>query len=188
MEIIYNRLIQDKKYSQALLCALAYDTCNRKNELFQVKREDISLDRNITKNEVIGKRKKKFRLIYNDRTKEAFKLLEENRNDDYETLWLTISGEPASYETLYNWAVAWRDILKEETGVYKEFNLHSFRHSSANNLENGTHYIAKKLGKKFELPQLQKFMNHSDLSTTAGYLQDKTEDELLEAFELQKVD
>lgn len=184
VEIIYNRLIQDKKYSQALLCALAYDTAARRNELFAVKRDDISLDSNITKNEVIGKRGKKFRLLYNDRTKEAFKLLEESRTDNYDTLWLTISGKPASYESLYNWVVSWREILKEETGVYREFNCHSFRHVAATRLEDGTHYIARKLGKKFELMQLQKLMNHSDVSTTQAYLQDKTEDELLDAFGL----
>lgn len=184
VEIIYNRLIQDKKYSQALLCALSYDTAARRNELFQLKREDISLDRNITKNEVIGKRKKKFRLIYNDRTKEAFKLLEENRNDDYDTLWLTISGEPASYESLYNWVVSWRDILKEETGIYKEFGNHSFRHSCLEELNTGNHYIAKKMGKSFDLKELQLLANHSDLSTTNGYLKSKDEDMLMEAFGL----
>ena len=184
IEIIYNRLVQDEKYSQALLCALLYDTSSRRAECFQVKREDISLDKNITKNEVIGKRKKKFKLIYNDRTKEAFKLLEDNRNDNYETVWLTISGEPASYESLYNWVITWRDILKDETGVYKEFNVHSFRHSAATNLENGTHYIAKKLGKKFELQKIQKLMNHESIETTVSYIESRTEDELLEAFEL----
>lgn len=184
VEIIYNRLIQDKKYSQALLCALLMDSGCRRAEALQVKRGDISLDRNITKNEVIGKRKKKFRLLYNDRTKEAYKLLEENRIDNYDTLWLTVSGTPASYESLYNWVVSWRDILKEETGVYKEFSPHSLRHSNLEELSTGNHYIAKKLGKKFELNELQMLANHSSPETTASYLANKDEDELLKSFGL----
>lgn len=184
VEIIYNRLIQDKKYSQALLCALLYDTACRRGEAYQVKREDISLDRNITKNEVIGKRKKKFRLLYNERTKEAFKIFEDNRTDNYDTLWLTISGEPASYESLYNWVISWRDILKEETGIYKEFNVHSLRHAVLDNLNTGTHYIAKKMGKVFDLKELQLLANHSDLSTTNSYLANRDEDMLMEAFGL----
>ena len=80
--------------------------------------------------------------------------------------------------------ITWRDILKDETGVYKEFNVHSFRHSAATNLENGTHYIAKTLGKKFELQKIQKLMNHESIETTVSYIESRTEDELLEAFEL----
>lgn len=180
--VIYNRLKAEKEYSQALLCAFMYDSCSRRNEAYQVKRSDISLESNICKSPVRGKRGKVYRPIYNDLTKEAYKLLEENRTDTNDSLWLTRSGTPASYESLYSWVVSWRKILEEETGVYKEFNPHSFRHSCANNLENGTHYLCLKTGKKFDLMQIQKLMNHSDLSTTQGYLEDRTEDELLEAF------
>lgn len=184
VEVIYNRLLKDKKYTQALLCAILYDTGARRNEVFQLKREDISLDSNITKNEVVGKRKKKFRLIYNDRTKEAFKVFEENRTDNHDTLWVTAQNEPASYESLYNWVVSWRDILKEETGIYKEFNPHGYRHSVLDNLSTGTHYIAIKMKKSFDLKELQLLANHSDPSTTNSYLQSRDEDMLMEAFGL----
>lgn len=180
--IIYNRLKVDGEYSQALLCAFMYDSCSRRQEVFQVKRNDISLDANICKTPVRGKRGKMYRPLYNDLTKEAYALLEENRKQDNDSLWVTKGGSPASYESLYAWVASWRKILEEETGVYKEFNPHSFRHSCCNNLENGTHYLCRKTGKKFELIQIQKLMNHSDLSTTQGYLEDRTEDELLEAF------
>lgn len=180
--IIYNRLKSEGEYSQALLCAFMYDSCSRRNEAYQVKRSDISLDQNICKSPVRGKRGKIYRPIYNDLTKEAYKLLEESRTDNNDSLWLTRSGTPASYESLYAWVVSWRKIIEEETGIYKEFNPHSFRHSCCNNLENGTHYLCRKTGKKFELIQIQKLMNHSDLSTTQSYLEDRTEDELLEAF------
>lgn len=182
VHVIYETLVEKGEYSQALLCAFMYDSCSRRQEVFQVKRSDISLDKNICASAVRGKRGKIYRPIYNDLTKEAYKLLEEHREDDNDSLWLTVSGTPASYESLYYWVVSWRKILEEETGVYKKFNAHSFRHSCCDNLENGTHYLCKKTGKRFELLQIQKLMNHSDLSTTQGYLADRTEDELLEAF------
>ena len=162
---------------------MLYDTAARRNELFQLKREDIT-EKGVTKNEVIGKRKKKFKLIYNERTKETFKLLEESRNDDYDTLWLTISGKPAAYESLYNWVIAWRGILEEETGIRKEFNVHSFRHSALENLSDGTHYIARAMNKKFDLKELKLLANHESVETTQGYLRNKDEDKLMEAFGL----
>lgn len=186
VEYIYTRLIEEEKYQQALLCALMYDSAGRRKECFQVTKDSITDDSNFT-NQVVGKRNKKFKLMYHGRTKSAMKLLMENRgNDDIESLWTTtVDGKlvPASYETLYAWVISWRKILAEKF-EYKEFNPHSFRHSCANNLENGTHYVSKELNKKFELFQIQKLMNHSDISTTQSYLQDKSEDELLEAFGL----
>ena len=186
VEYIYTRLIEEEKYQQALLCALMYDSAGRRKECFQVTKDSIIDEGNFT-NQVIGKRNKKFRLMYHGRTKSAMKLLMKNRgNDDIESLWTTtVDGKlvPASYETLYAWVISWRKILAEKFD-YKEFNPHSFRHSCANNLENGTHYVSKELNKKFELFQIQKLMNHSDISTTQSYLQDKSEDELLEAFGL----
>ena len=184
VEYIYSRLIEKKRYQQALLCALMYDTCGRRNECFQVTKDSITQDGNFT-NQVTGKRGKEFRLLYNDRTKQAHELYMARRGEDnLDTLWVTKSNGkkvPASYETLYAWVTSWRKILAEKY-EYKVFNPHSFRHSCANNLENGTHYICDKLGRKFELAQIQKLMNHSSIETTMSYLEDKSEDELLKAF------
>ena len=179
---IYNSLVKQERYSEALLCAFLYDSSCRRNEAFQVTREDISIEANFTKNEVTGKRGKKFRLIYHQLTKEAYALYMEHRNDEEQHLWETRHGGPAAYETLYNQIVSWRKILLKEMGVEKEFNPHSFRHSSLNNYENGTHYMCEKLGKKFTLQELQLLANHSDISTTMSYLEDKSTDKLLEAF------
>lgn len=180
--IIYNHLKENKRYCEALLCMFMYESCSRRNEVYQIKRYDIDLESNICKSQVKGKRGKFYRPIYNDYTKEAYKLLEESRTDNNDSLWITRSGNPASYESLYAWVVSWRAILEEKTGVKKEFNAHSWRHSCANNLEKGTHYLCKKRGKKFELLQIQKLMNHSDLSTTQSYLEDRSEEELLATF------
>lgn len=184
IHIIYNKLMEREEYSQALLCGLMYDSAGRRNEAMQVKRSDITLDGNFTTNEVTGKRGKKFRLMYNSMTKEAFKKLEESREDDQDVLWLTRSGTPASYETLYAWVVSWRKIIEEATGEYKEFNAHSWRHSALESLSTGDHYIARKLGKKFDIQELKLLAHHEDISTTDSYLKNKDEEMLLEAFGL----
>ena len=184
IHIIYDKLMEQEEYCQALLCALMYDSAGRRNEVYQVKRSDISLDNNFTATEVVGKRGKKFRLMYNDMTKEAFKKLEESREDDLDILWLTRSGTLASYETLYAWVISWRKIIEEVTGEYKEFNVHSWRHSSLESLSTGEHYVAKKLGKKFDIQELKLLAHHSDISTTDSYLKCKDEEMLLEAFGL----
>ena len=184
VNVIYNHLINKKRYSQALFCALLYDTAGRRKEIHQLKREDISYDGNMTKNKVVGKRKKEFYLLYNERTKEAYKLLEDSRKDNYTELFLTISGEPASYETLYNWSVSWRGILKDELNIEKELNVHSFRHSALENLSDGSHYIARRMGKKFELQELKLLANHESIETTSSYLRDKSDEMLLSAFGL----
>lgn len=181
---IYNALKKDGHYSEALLCAFLYDSACRRNEAFQVTREDITLDGNITKNEVVGKRGKKFRLLYNTLTKEAYENYMKHRTDSENYLWETRHGGPAAYETLYNQIVSWRKILKEEMNIDKALNPHSFRHSALENYENGTHYVCKQLGKRFTIQELQLLANHSELSTTQQYLKDKSSDILLAAFSL----
>ncbi|MEI2420224.1 hypothetical protein V6O07_08115, partial [Arthrospira platensis SPKY2] len=84
--------------------------------------------------------------------------------------------------TLYIWVKTWRNIIKRKTGEYKEFNPHSFRHSALENYSDGTHYYSRQIGKKFSLEALQLLANHSDISTTQGYLKDKSEDILMEEF------
>lgn len=177
---IYDTLIDKKLYSQALLCGLMYDSACRRKEAFQVKRQDLSLDASFTARDVIGKRGKKFKLMYHDLTKKAFELLEKNRTDNSDELWLTRSGEPASYETLYAWVISWQKILDNE----KNFNAHSYRHSALENYSTGEHYVAKKLGKKFTIQELKLLAHHEDISTTDSYLRNKDEDMLLEAFGL----
>lgn len=189
VNFIYERLIDRKKYQQATLLGLLVDSACRRNEAYQVEKSSITEDGAFT-NTVTGKRGKKFRLLYNDMTKKAYKLYMEQRGeDDVESLWVTKeNGEikQASYESLYNWVRTWRPILADMHGEIKEFNAHSFRHIALELLSTGDHYICKKLGKeKFELRELQLLANHSDISTTASYLADKSEDELLTAFGLK---
>lgn len=182
IEIIYKYLIKHKKYNQALFCAIMYDSAARRSEVFQLKRDDISENAKVSKSYVVGKRGKKYRPIFHDRTREAYAKYMKTRKDDSNELWLSKDGEPITKATLYVWVRTWRNILKKETGEYKKFNPHSFRHSALENYSDGSHYYAKKIGKKFNLETLQLLANHSDISTTQGYLKDKSEDLLLEEF------
>ena len=185
IEYIYSRLIEKGKYQQALFIALMYDSAGRRNECYQVEKDFAEKDPNFT-NVVTGKRNKKFRLLYRARTKQAYELLMQHRNDDCDALWTTKQdGEvvPASYETLYAWVISWRKILAEKFEP-KEFNPHSFRHSALENYGDGTHYVCREHlgGKKLEIEQLKILAHHEDVSTTMSYLRDKGEDELLNAF------
>ena len=182
IEIIYKYLIKHKKYNQALFCAIMYDSAARRSEVFQLKRDDISENAKVSKSYVVGKKNKKYRPIFHDRTREAYAKYMKTRKDDSNELWLSKDGEPITKATLYVWVRTWRNILKRETGEYKKFNPHSFRHSALENYSDGSHYYAKKIGKKFNLETLQLLANQSDISTTQGYLKDKSEDLLLEEF------
>ena len=188
VEIIYNHLIEKEKYQQALLCALMIDSAGRRQECYQVLKDSITEDSNFT-NIVIGKRGKKFKLLYNDMTKKAYKLYMEQRGeDDIDSLWITKEGnevKQASYEVLYSWVIGWRNILKDKTGEYIEFNPHSFRHSALQLLNDGEHYIAKKLNKKFTLQELKVYAHHSSSEVTESYLLNRDEDLLLEAFDMK---
>lgn len=179
-------LLEEKKYQQALLLALGYDSGNRRNELYQLKREDISLDRNISLNKVIGKRNKKFRIFYNDLTKKVFKIYNESRTDDTNFLWIIEESDgsirEASYESLYYWITSLRKTYKEIYNIEKDFNVHSLRHSLAQNLKDGTHYLCEKSGGKMDITIIQKLLNHSDVSTTLSYTKQDSEDELLAIF------
>ena len=185
IEYIYNRLIEKKKYQQALFISLMYDSAGRRNECYQVEKYFAEKDANFT-NVVVGKRNKKFRLLYRTRTKETYDLYMKTRNDECDSLWVTKRNNEvvaASYETLYAWVLSWRKILSEKY-EYKEFNPHSFRHSSLENYGDGTHYVCREHlnGKKLEIEQLKILAHHEDISTTMSYLKDKGEDELLSAF------
>lgn len=189
VHIIVNGLIEREQYQKAFLCAFAYDSASRRKELYQVKRSDIDLDNIICKSKVRGKRGKIYKPLYNELTKKAFKLYDESRTDNSDELWITKDKDgnvrKASYESLYVWGISARVVLREDAGIDKPFNLHSFRHSCAENLRKGTHYICKLTNRSFELTEIQKLMNHSDISTTQGYLANTDEEDLINMFTIK---
>lgn len=187
IQMILDYLIQHEQYQKALYLSLSYESAGRRNEVHQVLKHNF-LNDNKT-NIVTGKRGKKFPLLYFSKSKEIAKLYFEQRGeDDIDSMWVIGKGEnkkPASYETLYNWVMSFRDILEDLTGEEIDFNPHSLRHSALENYENGSHYVLKELGKdKLDIKVLKVLANHSDISTTESYLKDKDKELLYKTFGL----
>ena len=185
VNILLDELLKRKKFQKALFVSLAYDSAARRNELAQVKKEDF-LENNQT-NVVTGKRGKKFRLLYFERTKIIFQLWQKQRGDDgIDSLWITGKGNnkrSLSYEALYDFVNEFRNILKERTGEEILLNAHSFRHSALQNYGDGSHHTLSEMGKDgFDIHVLQAIAHHSSSSTTEGYLKDSSQERLAEAF------
>lgn len=184
VNILLDELLKRKHYQKALFVSLSYDSAARRNEIHQVTKEGF-LENNQT-NVVVGKRGKKFRLLYFNRTKIIFKLLMRQRGDDnLSTLWTTGKGEnkrPLSYEAMYDFIYELREILKTRTGEDIPVNPHCFRHSCLTNLSNGSHYVLSEIGKdKLDLRLLQTLAHHSDISVTQSYIRDDSEEQLANA-------
>lgn len=181
VDILRNYFIKNKMYKDALLISVLIDTGGRKNEVNQIERSSVTKD-GMRTNLVTGKRNKKFRLIYNRYTKEMIGPYNKQRGkDDIKSLWIREDGSRAMDEDdIYYQVCSWRKILEELTGEFKKFNVHSFRHTCAELLNTGEHYICKDLGgKKFELNTIRLLLNHESVETTSGYLKDRGEEELI---------
>ena len=187
IDYLLNYLIEHNKIQKALYVSLSYDSAGRRNEIIQVEKYSFLDDKKSTTNEVVGKRSKKFTLMYSNRTKEiAKKWLEERVEDDIDSLWVSYyNGEarPLRYETLYAWAISFRSILESEYDKDLPLNPHSFRHSSLENYENGTHHTLKYLGEdRLDINTLRILANHNDISITQSYLKDKDSEVLNDLF------
>lgn len=183
---LFDKFMEEKRYREATLLGLAYDSAGRKGELSQVLKQSITDDRNST-NIVVGKGGKKFPLIYFDLTKKAAKeYLNQRGEDGIDALFITADKRVARKEILYNWVVGWRKDLKELTGKDYNINVHSLRHSCLQNMSNGTHYVCRNsnIG-NISLEKLKIIANHNDISTTAGYLKDNSKDELEDLFNIK---
>lgn len=169
---LYEKLIEQQEYQKATLLMMAYDSVGRRNELFQVKKAEL-IDRNYT-NIVVGKRGKKFPLIYFSKTVQALRLyLAQRGKDDIESLWIIEQKgikRPATYQTLYHWFVYMANLLSEMEDKEIPFNPHSLRHSGLENLKKGTHYYCRELNRDgFTINELKVHAHHSDISTTDSY-------------------
>lgn len=188
VNILIDELLKRKHYQKALFVSLAYDSAGRRNELHQIKKNDF-LENNQT-NLVVGKRGKKFKLIYFNRSKIIYRLwIRQRGDDDLDTLWVTGRGKnkkPMSYETMYDFVNEFRKILEERTGEKIPLNPHSFRHSCLTNLENGTHHTLQEIGKDhLDIRLLQTLAHHSDISTTQSYIKDDSEEQLANALGIE---
>lgn len=181
-------LLEHNKTQKALYVSLSYDSAARRNEVIQVEKHDF-LESSMT-NKVIGKRSKQFNLMYMNRTREiAKKWLEERGEDDIDSLWVSYydkKARPLRYETLYAWVVSFRSILEAKFDEDLQINPHSFRHTSLENYENGTHYNLKDMGKdSLSIDELRMLANHEDISITQSYLKDKDQEVLTSLFDIK---
>lgn len=188
VNVLIDELLKRKHYQKAFWVSLAYDSAARRNELHQVKKDGF-LENNQT-NVVVGKRSKKFRLIYFNRTKILFKLwIKQRGNDDLDTLWVTGKGDkkrPLSYEGTYDFTNEFREIFKKRTGEEIPVNPHCFRHSCLTNLENGSHHTLKEIDKDhLDIRLLQTLAHHSDISTTQSYIKDDSQEKLANALGIE---
>lgn len=181
---IREELLERGKLSLAVLHMFLYDSGGRRNEVFQIKKQDIT-EGNKT-NIVVGKRGKTFPLVFLNDTRELAKqYLNERGEDDLDSLWITGSGEnkkEVSSGALYDRVVVISQILSELEG--KEYNIfpHSYRHTRCEHLLQGLdkRIIDPKTGlpKIFSLEEVQLFLHHSDPKTTQGYSKDHSEEKI----------
>lgn len=166
IELLYQKFIAEKRYREATLLAILYDSGCRRQEIAQVLRNSITENGNAT-NVVTGKRGKKFKVLYFNHTKEAFKLYDATRSvDDKDPLLFPVSGI-----TLYDWVQEWKDDLLELTGIsYDNLNVHTFRHCYIQNLLDGTHWLCEELNLgAVPLEKIKSLAHHESSETTLGY-------------------
>jgi integrase/recombinase XerD len=180
-------LLKRDRLQDAVLLMIMFDSGGRRNEVYQVNKTGI-LDGNRT-NVVVGKRGKKFSLVYLNDTKELIKQYLEHRGEDnIESLWIVGKGEnkrSITYNAIYDRVVSMSKVLSEIEGKKIEFFPHSLRHSRIECLLQGHDgRIKDENGKpmKFSLEQVQKFANHSDPKTTQDYAKDHTDEEVNSMF------
>jgi len=176
---IRQMLLDGGNIDLAALHMMLFDSGGRRTEVFQAKKTDI-LDGNKT-NIVDGKRGKKFPLVYLNETKELIKeYLEWRGEDDIDSLWINIKGgvktPVKSSQTLYNRVVKIAKMYSDLKGKEYLFFPHSYRHTRAESMKQGTD---PRLGyRKFSLEEIQLFLHHSDPKTTQGYLKDHSEEQI----------
>ena len=183
-------LIDQGRLQDAVLLSLGFDSAGRRNELFQVKKTGL-LDGNKT-NIVVGKRGKKFPLVYLNDTKEIIrKYLEQRGDDDIESLWVKGYGdnkqELADSNSLYLRMVSISELFSQVRGEHCDIFCHTMRHSRAESLKQGTDTrLLDENGKpkKYPLDAIMIFLHHSDVSTTAQYIMNHDEDEINAMFNI----
>lgn len=180
-------LVERGRLQDACLWSIGFDSAGRRNELFQIEKHGL-LDGNKT-NIVVGKRGKKFYLVYLDDTKELIRqYLEERGEDNIDSLWIKGTGknkQPITGDALYDRVCSISKILSEVRGEQCNIFPHTMRHSRLECLAQGTDTrLVDENGnpQKYPLEQVQVFAHHSDVSTTQGYLKDHSSELIDEMF------
>lgn len=177
-------LIDAGRLQDAVLLSLGFDSAGRRNELFQVKKTGL-LDGNKT-NIVIGKRGKKFPLVYLNDTKEIIRqYLKQRGDDDIESLWVKGYGdnkqELSDSSSLYLRMVSISELFSQVRGEHCDIFCHTMRHSRAESLKQGTDTrLLDENGepKKFPIDMISKMMHHEGIEVTQSYLMNHDEEEI----------
>lgn len=185
---VRNILVEQEKWQLATLWSIGFDSAGRKNELFQIQKHGL-LDGNKT-NIVIGKRGKKFPLVYLDDTKEIIrKYLEWRGDDNIDSLWIKGSGDNKEAVTdpdaLYNRIVGISKILSEVRGEECNIFTHTMRHSRVECLLQGEDDRLKNpdgTNRKYTLDEVKVLCHHSDISTTSSYAKNHDMDTINDMF------
>jgi integrase len=178
---VRNILVEKGRLQSAVLWSLGFDSAGRRNELFQVEKNGL-LDGNKT-NIVVGKRGKKFCLVYLDDTKELIRqYLDKRGDDDINSLWYKVlDGKkvPITSDALYDRVCSISKILSAVRGEECNIFPHTLRHSRLECLSQGTDMrLLDSNGnpKKFTLEQIQIFAHHESCDTTKTYLKNHDAD------------
>lgn len=184
---VRNILVERGDLQSAVLWSVGFDSAGRRNELYQINKHGLA--GNNKTNIVVGKRGKKFSLVYLDDTKELIKrYLDERGEDDIDSLWIKGKGETKSSvtpEVIYNRICSISKVLSEVRGEECNIFPHTMRHSRLECLAQGTDTrLLDESGnpRKYSLEQVQVFAHHSDISTTQSYLKDHSDDTINEMF------
>ena len=186
-------LLDREEYQKATLLSLLYDSGGRKNEVAQVEKHSFLDETKNCTNIVVGKRGKKFPLLYFSKTKKCAKLwLEQRGEDDLNSLWILRKKNDPEYkkeissDTIYSWIIGMHDLYTDlfPEGTAATFSPHSLRHSCLESFSIGEHYVCKELGMEggFPLEKLRLIANHESIETTQNYLKDKSSQELENMF------
>ena len=180
-------LVSNNKLQHAVLWSLAFDSAGRKNELYQVQKNGL-LDGNKT-NVVIGKRGKKFPLVYLDDTKELIRMyLEERGDDSIDSLWIKGKGDNKSEitkEGIYDRVCAISKILSEVRGEKCNIFPHSIRHSRVECLLQGEDDRLKNpdgTNRTYSLDEVKVLCHHESIETTSSYAKNHDEDVIDDMF------
>lgn len=172
---LIDELIAQEKYMLATYLALSYYSAARKNEVYQVQKEELT-ERYYT-NIVRGKRGKKFRLYYNLRVQKCIRLyIDQRGKDTIPDLFVRVyknGGRKLLNKSVFNyWCKIFAKMLYEKEGKEYKINPHCFRHSRLDNLK----------VQGVPLEKLKSLANHSDISTTQSYLKDRSEEDIADIF------
>jgi len=180
-------LVEKEDWQNVVLWSIGFDSAGRKNELFQIDKHKL-LDGNKT-NIVIGKRSKKFPLVYLDDTKEFIrKYLEVRGDDEIDSLWIKGTGKDKTSVTpnsLYDRIVSISKILSKVRGDECNIFVHTMRHARVECLLQGADDRLKNAdgtNRKYSIDEVRVFCHHGDISTTASYAKDHSEDTINDMF------